>query len=195
MQLLHKIGGHPIIAAVRRMEDLEDALASAVHNLFFMGGTVKELVDCVRLTKQAGKGAFVHVDLIRGLSSTARESVEFIADYAGADGIVTPKIHLVQEAKRYNLYGILHLFIIDSGAFENGLKLCRQLEPDGVELMPGAIDKIIRAFASELEKTPVIASGLIQTPAEASAALASGATSLSVSNKTLWNLSFEQLLE
>lgn len=195
MQLLHKIGGHPIIAAVRRTEDLEDALASAAHNLFFMGGTVKEIVDSVRVTKQAGKGAFVHVDLIGGLSSTDRESVELIAEYMGADGIITPKVHLIKEAKRYGLYGILHLFIIDSGAFENGLKLCRQLEPDGVELMPGAIDKIIRAFASELEKTPVIASGLIQTPAEASAALASGATSLSVSNKKLWNLSFEQLLE
>lgn len=195
MVLLHKIGGHPIIAAVRRMEDLDEAIASTADNLFFMGGTVKEIVDSVRLTKEVGKGAFVHVDLIRGLSSTDRESVEWIAEYAGADGIVTPRGHLIKEAKRCGLFGILHLFIIDSGALENGLKLCRQLEPDGVELMPGVIDKVIQTFASELETTPVVASGLIQTPAEASAALAAGATSLSVSDKKLWNLSFGQLLE
>ncbi|GJM74408.1 hypothetical protein HMSSN036_66240 [Paenibacillus macerans] len=142
-----------------------------------MGGTVKEIVDSVRLTKQAGKGAFVHIDLIRGLSSTDRESVEWIAEYAGADGIVTPKAHLIKEAKRCGLYAILHLFVIDSGALENGLKLCRQLEPDGVELMPGVIDKIIRTFAADLESTPLVASGLIRTEAEASAALAAGATS------------------
>lgn len=193
MRLLHKIGGHPIIAAVRRIEDLNDALDSAADNLFFMGGTVNEIVDSVRLAKQAGKGTFVHIDLIRGLSSTDRESVEWIAEYAGADGIVTPKGHLIKEAKRCGLYGILHLFIIDSGALENGLKLCRQLEPDGVELMPGVVDKIIRTFASELETTPLVASGLIRTEAEASAALAAGATSLSVSDKLLWNLSFAQL--
>ncbi|WP_010274368.1 glycerol-3-phosphate responsive antiterminator [Paenibacillus senegalensis] len=195
MRLLHKIGGHPIIAAVRQMGDLNDALHSTVDNLFFMGGAVKEIVDSVRLTKQAGKGAFVHIDLIRGLSSTDRESVEWIAEFAGADGIVTPKAHLIKEAKRCGLYGILHLFVLDSGALDNGLKLTRQLEPDGIELMPGIIDKITRTFASELEKTPVVASGLIQTETEASAALAAGATSLSVSNKALWNLSFEQLLE
>lgn len=194
MRLLHKVGGHPIIAAVRRMDDLKDALDSAAENLFFMGGTVKEIVDSVRLTKEVGKGAFVHVDLIRGLSSTDRESVEWIAEYAGADGIVTPKGHLIKEAKRCGLYGILHLFVIDSGALENGLKLCRQLEPDGVELMPGVIDKVIRTFAAELETTPLVASGLIRTEAEASAALAAGATSLSVSDKTLWNLSFAQLI-
>ncbi|MEK5162150.1 glycerol-3-phosphate responsive antiterminator [Paenibacillus sp. FSL R5-0527] len=193
MRLLHKIGGHPIIAAVRRMEDLNAALDSAVDNLFFMGGTVKEIVDSVRLTKQAGKGAFVHIDLIRGLSSTDRESVEWIAEYAGADGIVTPKAHLIKEAKRCGLYAILHLFVIDSGALENGLKLCRQLEPDGVELMPGVIDKIIRTFAADLESTPLVASGLIRTEAEASAALVAGATSLSVSDKSLWNLTFAQL--
>lgn len=194
MRLLHKIGGHPIIAAVRRIEDLNSALDSTVDNLFFMGGTVKEIVESVRLTKQAGKGAFVHIDLIRGLSSTDRESVEWIAEYAGADGIVTPKGHLIKEAKRCGLYGILHLFVIDSGALENGLKLCRQLEPDGVELMPGVIDKVIRTFASDLETTPLVASGLISTEAEASAALAAGATSLSVSDKSLWSLSFAQLI-
>ncbi len=194
MSLLHHIGRNPIIAAVRKMEDLDAALASTVDHLFFMGGTVKEIVRCVNAAKEAGKGAFVHIDLIRGLSSTDRESVEWIAEYAGADGIVTPRGHLIKEAKRIGLYGILHLFLIDSGAIENGLKLCRQVEPDGVELMPGVVDKIIRAFASELEHTPIVASGLIQTPVEAAAALAAGATSLSVSSQSLWNLTFDDLL-
>jgi Glycerol-3-phosphate responsive antiterminator (mRNA-binding) len=195
MSLLHQIGSNPIIAAIRRTEDVNAALESSVRNLFFMGGTVKELVPLVRATKEAGKGAFVHVDLVRGLSNTDRESVEWIAEYAKADGIITPKSHLIKEAKRFGLYAILHLFVIDSGALENGLKHCRQAEPDGVELMPGVVDKTIRTFASELEHLPIVASGLIQTPEEASRALASGATSLSVSSQSLWNLGFDDLPE
>ncbi|QJD86159.1 glycerol-3-phosphate responsive antiterminator [Cohnella herbarum] len=193
MQLLHKIGGNPIIAAVRKTEDLTTALNSPVTNLFFMGGTLKEIERSVKLARDAGKGAFIHIDLIRGLSSTDRESVEWVAEYAGADGIVTPKGHLIKEAKRLGLFGILHLFAIDSGAYENGLKLCKQIEPDGVELMPGVIDKVIRGFAHELENTPIVASGLIQTPDEVAAALSAGATSLSVSDQTLWHLSFDQI--
>ncbi|OCT16410.1 glycerol-3-phosphate responsive antiterminator GlpP [Paenibacillus pectinilyticus] len=193
MQLLHKIGSHPIIAAVRKIEDLETALNSSVANIFFMGGTVKEIVRSVELTQEAGKGAFVHIDLIRGLSNTDRESVEWIAEYVGADGIVTPKGHLIKEAKRLGLFGILHLFILDSGALENGLKLCRQIEPDGIELMPGVVEKILHMFSYELENTPIIASGLIQTEEEATAALSAGATSLSVSSELLWNLRFDQL--
>lgn len=195
MHLLHRIGGNPIIAAVRKMEDLELALDSPVQNIFFMGGTVKEMVKSIGLTKEAGKSAFVHIDLVRGLSNTDRESVEWVAEYAGADGIVSPKSHLIKEAKRFGLYGILHLFILDSGALDNGLKLCRQIEPDGIELMPGVVDKTIRLFANELENIPIVASGLIQTKEEAAHALNAGATSLSVSSSALWSLTFEQLSE
>lgn len=193
MMLLHRIGNNPIIAAVRKHDELEIVLESAVTNIFFMGGTVKELVSSIQTAKEHGKGTFVHLDLIRGLSSTDRESVEWIAEYAKADGIVTPKSHLIKEAKRFGLYGILHLFIIDSAALENGLKLSRQLEPDGIELMPGVVEKTIRMFSEEFEHIPIISSGLIQTKEEVAAALAAGSTSLSVSGQSLWNLTFDQL--
>lgn len=81
MSLLYKIGNNPIIAAVRKPEDVETAIDSNVENIFFMGGNVKEMIHAVRLTKERNKGAFVHLDLIRGLSSTDKESVDFISDY------------------------------------------------------------------------------------------------------------------
>lgn len=193
MPLLHQVGGKPIIAAVRGRQELEIALTSAVDNIFFMGGTMLEIPSFVQLAKEAGKGAFIHLDLIKGLSSTEREGVEWIAGFVGADGIVTPKGHLIKEAKRFGLYGILHLFILDSAALENGLKISRQVEPDGIELMPGIAAKVIRVFSEALEDKPIIASGLIQTREEAEAALIAGATSLSVSSQTLWHVTFGEL--
>lgn len=163
MSLLHKIGNNPIIAAVRKPEDIELALDSRVENIFFMGGTIKEVIRGVRLTKERDKGAFIHLDLIKGLSSTDKESVDFISDYVGADGIITPKSHLIKEAKRAGLYAILHLFVLDSQVLKNGLSLAQSIQPDGIDLMPGVIAKIIHTFSETLTDTPIIASGLIHT--------------------------------
>ncbi|MFC0213475.1 glycerol-3-phosphate responsive antiterminator [Paenibacillus chartarius] len=193
MSLLYKIGNNPIIAAVRSPEDVQQALDSRVENIFFMGGNVKEIIHAVRLTKESKKGAFVHLDLIRGLSSTDKESVDFISDYVGADGIVTPKSHLIKEAKRAGLYGILHLFVLDSLALRNGLKLAANVQPDAIELMPGVVTKIIQSFADSMPDTPIVASGLIQTREEAAESLHAGATSLSVSDASLWNFTFADL--
>jgi len=194
MSLLYKIGQKPIIAAVRKPPDVELAIKSQIDNIFFMGGTIQEIIEAVRLAKEAGKGTFVHPDLIKGLSSTDRETVSFIAEYVGADGIVSPKSHVIKEAKRCGLYGVLHLFVLDSLAFESGLRMMDQIMPDAVELMPGVIPKIIQRFSEASEEIPIIASGLIQTKAEAECCLQAGATSLSVSEPQLWSLTFEDLV-
>jgi glycerol uptake operon antiterminator len=193
MSLLYKIGNNPCIAALRKPEDIEQALESRVQNIFFMGGNVKEIIHAVRLTKDRNKGAFIHLDLIKGLSSTDKESVDFISEYIGADGIVTPKSHLIKEAKRVGLYGILHLFVIDSLALKNGLNLAQSVQPDGIELMPGVITKIIHIFSETLANIPIVASGLIHTKEETIEGLHAGATSLSVSDTALWNLTFQDL--
>jgi glycerol uptake operon antiterminator len=193
MRLLHQIGSKPIAAALRSPHDMEKAFQSEVQNLFFMGGTIKEIIHAVNLAKQEKKGTFIHLDLIQGLSSTDKEAVEFIAEYVGADGIVTPKNYLIREAKKHNLYAILHLFIIDSLALRNGLKYVESAQPDGIEIMPGAVTKSIVQFAAAFEQIPIIASGLIQTKAEAVECLRAGATSVSTSEPELWHLSFEHI--
>ncbi|TDF98652.1 glycerol-3-phosphate responsive antiterminator [Paenibacillus piri] len=193
MPLLYKLGNNPIIAALRKPEEIERALDSQVQNIFFMGGNLKEIIHSVRLAKDRKKGAFIHLDLIKGLSSTDKESVDFIAEYVGADGIITPKSHLIKEAKRVGLYAILHLFVIDSLALKNGLSLAQTVQPDGIELMPGVIAKIIHTFSETLTDIPIVASGLIHTKEETIEVLHAGATSLSVSDTTLWNLTFQDL--
>ncbi|CAK4869275.1 unnamed protein product [Aphanomyces euteiches] len=177
------------------MDNLEIALDSRVDNLFFMGGSVTDLIQAVRLAKERNKGTFVHLDLIRGLSSTDKESIDFIRDFIGADGIITPKSHLVKEAKRAGLFAILHLFVLDSLALSNGLKMVKAVQPDAVELMPGLIPKVVSLLSEAFADIPIIASGLIQTKDEVVQILNAGATSLSVSEKSLWSFTFQDLVE
>ncbi len=185
MSILYQIGQKPVIAAVRKPSDVHKAIDSNCDNIFFMSGNVAEIIEAVRLVKDAKKGAYIHLDLIRGLSSTDKETVGFIADYVGADGIVTPKGHLIKEAKRIGLYSILHLL-----ALENGLKLVSAVEPDAIELMPGPLLKVIQRFADEVETIPIVSSGLIDTKEEVHACLQAGTTAVSVSNTQLWSLTF-----
>ncbi|MDI4643436.1 glycerol-3-phosphate responsive antiterminator [Cohnella hashimotonis] len=193
MTLLHRLAQSPVIAAVRSQEAGEQALASGAANLFVMDGTVDAVARLAEAARSRGKGVFVHLDLVRGLSSTDKESLVLLRDWIGADGVVTPKAHLIKEAKRIGLHAILHLFVIDSRALSAGLSLAESLRPDAVEIMPGALPKIIGAFADTLPDIPVVASGLIDNPSEAAAALNAGATSLSVSNRSLWALTHKDL--
>lgn len=189
--LLHRLARSPVIAAVRSPESFEAALDSEAAHLFLMGGTLQTLPDRVRSAQAKGKGVFVHLDLIRGISSTDKESLAFIHHDVGADGIITPKGNLIKEAKRIGLYAILHLFIIDSHALEQGLSLVQSVRPDGVEIMPGVVPKVVSRFAEEFPDIPIVSSGLIQTRTEAIGMLDVGATSLSVSEQSLWNMSFD----
>ena len=193
MSLLYRIGSKPIIAAVRHPRETEKALESHVDNLFFMGGNVQDVARAVRAASDAGKGAFIHLDLVRGLSSTDKEVLPFIVEYMGADGIITPKSHLIKEAGSVGLHAILHLFVLDSQALLNGLKLVRSVKPDAIELMPGIVGKVVSRFADEFANIPVIASGLIETREEAAEMLQAGATSLSVSSPDLWSLTFADM--
>jgi len=193
LSLLHRIAQKPVIAALRKPEDIQIAIVSKVDHIFFMGGTITEALSSITLAKQAGKGVFIHVDLIRGLSKTDKETIEFISDYMKADGIVTPKTHMIREAKKAGLFAVLHLFVLDSLALEHGLKLIEDVNPDAIELMPGIVGKVISRFADQVDRIPIIASGLIQSKEEALGALDAGATALSVSEKSLWQMDFSDL--
>lgn len=192
MNLLHKIGKKPFIAGLGNIKDIDTAVSSEVDNIFIMDGTVTEVAEIVRYAKQKNKGTFVCIDLIKGLSNIDTESVNFIAKYTGADGIITPKRHLIAEAKRCGIYGILDLFLVDSLSVRNALHHIKTVQPDGIEIKPGIVTKIISLFA-ENHNIPIISSGFIQTRSEAVQALEAGATSLSVSEQSLWSQTFEDL--
>ena len=68
----------PVIAAVKNDEGLDRALSSGCTVVFLLYGTILNIGELVRRVKEAGKLAFIHIDLIEGMS--ARDiSAEYIA--------------------------------------------------------------------------------------------------------------------
>jgi len=193
IRLLYRLAEKPVIAALRELSQLETALDSGVDICFFMGGSINEMKDAVARAQERKVGAFIHIDLVKGLSRSDKEAVDFVAGYIGADGIITPKAHLIQEAKRNGLFAVQHLFIIDSLAVGNAMRMVESVKPDAIEIMPGVIPKTIAGFADVFHHIPIIASGLIETPAEAKQCLDAGAMGISTSERGLWGLTYDQL--
>ena len=178
---------NPIIAAVKNMEDLEKCCSlSDIHVVFILFGDICSIADIVQKVKEAGKIAMIHVDLIGGLS-TREIAVEFLKNNTQADGIITTKPALVRKARELSMYTVLRYFLLDSMAYENILSQQHSVHPDFIEVLPGAMPKVIHRLCAEI-KVPVIAGGLITDKESVMGALTAGATAVSSTNHKVWNL-------
>lgn len=178
---------NPIIAAVKNMEDLEKCCGlSDIHVVFILFGDICSIADIVQKVKEAGKIAMIHVDLIGGLS-TREIAVEFLKNNTEADGIITTKPALVRKARELSMYTVLRYFLLDSMAYENILSQQHSVHPDFIEVLPGAMPKVIHRLCAEI-KVPVIAGGLITDKESVMGALTAGATAVSSTNHKVWNL-------
>ncbi|MEE1113722.1 MAG: glycerol-3-phosphate responsive antiterminator [Eubacterium sp.] len=178
---------NPVIAAVKDDDGLAECCGiEEVKAVFVLYGDACTVVDIVRKIKIAGKKAYVHVDLIAGLS--AREAaVRFIAEYTEADGIISTKPALIAEAAKCGLQSILRIFLLDSMAIRNLEREVRTARPDAVEVLPGLMPKIIRKIAGST-RLPIIAGGLISDREDIVNALDAGAISVSSTNREVWKL-------
>lgn len=177
---------HPVIAAVRNAEAAESAARSNAAVIFILGGSILTLPDMVRTVHDAGKHAFVHIDLAEGLGRD-EVAVEWCARTLRADGLISTRPQLLRKASESGMVTIQRLFLMDSSSFEHGKKLLRNTPPDMAEVLPGIAPKAVRQLCQALNK-PVIAGGMISEKSEILAALDAGALAVSVSDQSLWNL-------
>ncbi|HHV57337.1 MAG TPA: glycerol-3-phosphate responsive antiterminator [Firmicutes bacterium] len=185
MELTAFIRENPIIAAVRDVADLREALASTVRAVFLLTGDVNNVADCVRAAHHAGKGIFVHLDLLEGLGRD-KAAVRFLAREAAPDGIITTRSNLIQAAQKEGLYTIQRIFILDSLSIQTGIANVEATAPDAVECLPGILPRVFAELTQEVS-VPVIAGGLLKYPAELREVLQAGVQAVSVSHKRFWH--------
>ena len=172
----------PVIAAVKNDAGLERALESECTVIFFLYGTILNIPQLVRRVKEKKKLAFVHADLIEGMSGKDI-SADFLALNTQADGIISTRPNLIRRARELGLITIQRYFLLDSMAFENVLR--QGSGADVIDILPGAMPQIIRRLAGQLPQ-PLIASGLLQEKGDVMAALSAGAMAVSTTNEGLW---------
>ena len=176
---------NPVLPAVKDAGRLEACLAQPAGVVFLLCGDILNIDRLIDRVHQAGKYAVVHADLVAGLAP--REIAVDFLHRCGADGIISTRPMLLRRGRELGLLTVLRVFAIDSKA---GSNLGRETEggmPDGIEILPGTLCKVLRRLSRELP-VPLIAGGLLSDKADVLAALGAGALCVSASDESLWAL-------
>ncbi len=173
----------PVIAAVKNEEGLANALRSECAVIFILYGTILDIAEVVERIKAAGKLAFIHADMVEGLSN--REiSVDYLKKYTRADGLISTRPNMIRRAKDLGLITIQRFFLLDSLAFENVER--QSCNADLIDILPGAMPSVIQRLSTRM-KQPMIASGLLVDKRDVCAALSAGAIAVSTTCEALWD--------
>lgn len=177
--------GNPVIAAVKDMKSLEEALETEIDIIFVLFGDIISIKEISEKVNSKGKIGIIHVDLVEGLSNK-EVAIKFIKNETSFDGIISTKANLIKQAKNYNLVAIQRFFIFDTISLNNSKNHVIS-ECDAIEILPGVIPKVIKDI-STFTKKPIVAGGLIDSKEDVILALNSGATCVSTSKTEIWEM-------
>lgn len=177
----------PIISAIHSLQDAKDAAESSIEVAILLGGRIPELRHAVQILRAKDKKVLIHLDLVGGLKKD-EEAVQLLATLVKPDGILTTKSSLIRTIRELGLIAGQRCFILDTQSYQVAVKTARVCQPDFVELMPGLMPTVVQNFGRDT-KFNVIAGGLVTSAFEAQQVFAAGASGISTSSKSLWNIS------
>lgn len=186
MPLLHLLKQNPVIAAVKDDASLQLAMTSDCQFISVLYGNICTINRIVQKIKQAGKFAFVHVDLLEG-TSNKEVVIQFLKLVTQADGIISTKAAMLKAARAEGYFCIHRMFIVDSISFHNIDKQVAQSSADCIEILPGCMSKVL-GWVTKKVRQPVIAGGLVCDEEDARNAMTAGVIALSTTNTEVWTL-------
>ena len=172
------------IMAVKNEAQLREALQHQNRVIFLLYGDLVHLPHVVQTIQARRKFAVVHVDLIQGLSADP-VAVDYLQQL-GVDGVISTHPQVIHRARKIGVFSVFRFFLIDSLSRENmHWNMRQQQQPDLYDILPGLMTYHGLRGASA-GKVPLIAGGLIETPAQYEEALRQGAVAVSTSSSALW---------
>ena len=187
-RILEQFEDYPVIAAIKDENGLKKCLESGaeIQIVFVLYGDLCNSGTIVERLKAGGKTVIIHLDLISGLGN--REiAVDYIKNTTKADGIISTKSTLIKRAKELDFFAVMRFFMLDSMVYENVKKQIENVKPDMIEIIPGAMPKVISRLCEFIEgKVPVIAGGMIMDKEDTMKALNAGATAISTTKQNIW---------
>ena len=173
-----------VLPAIRNMKDLEKLTETDYKSCVLLDMHIGHLKSVMELLAQHDISAYIHVDLIKGMSHD-EFACEYIIQTYQPKGIVSTKTKVIQKAKSLNKTTIFRVFIIDSQALNRSIRLIQKVQPDYVEVLPGVASTIVKII-KQSTKTEVIAGGLISEKREIEEAVSNGASYVTTSDRSLW---------
>lgn len=179
-----RIQRSPVVAAVGDLARVEAAIGSPSEIIFLLAGSILTIPRVIDAAEAAGKGIYIHLDLVEGFSRDL-VTLDYIKEKLKPAGIITTRTHLVKYAAEIGLEAIQRVFMLDSLSVETAIKSVRSTRPKAIELLPGIIPRVVARVGKETQ-LPVIAGGLIESKEDVIATLKAGAVGISTTREELW---------
>lgn len=176
----------PVVAAVSDLARVDAAIDSPCGIVFLLRGSILTLPPAVAKIQAAGKGVYIHLDLVEGFARD-QAALMYIKQVIQPQGIITTRSNLVKYAAEIGLEAIQRVFLLDSLSVETAIKAIKSTRPKAIELLPGIVPRLVTKVGHDTQ-VPVIAGGLIEAKEDIIAALRAGAVGISTTKEELWYL-------
>ncbi len=176
--------GQTILPAARHMKDFEKIMESSYEYGVFLDTHVGQLKSVYDMAHKRNKKMFLHADLVQGLKSD-EYATEYLCQEIRPAGLISTRSSVILKAKQKGVIAIQRIFLLDTNALEKSYSLLEKTKPDFIEVLPGAIPKMITEVY-ERTRIPILAGGLIRSVEDVKLALEAGATAVTTSNHDLW---------
>ena len=177
---------HPIIAAIKDVDDLEQIPEDKIDVIFILRSRLSDLNEIIEKAMDLDVLVFLHIDMVKGIGKD-KEAIRYLAQEIGIDGIMTTKSYLIKAAKKENLITIQRLFMLDSESLKTGVNIVKSTEPDLIEVLPGLVVPTMVDKLKEKLDIPLIAGGLVRNKDQVKEILDKDVAAISTSQKDLWN--------
>lgn len=174
----------PVIASVRDLKYLDEAMSSEAVVVFLLTGSIFDLEGAMQKARDNDKLLMINIDMVEGVAKD-KKGVEFLAKKNLCDGIISTRSFLIKLAKETGLITIQRIFMLDSGSFHTAETLIKKSQPDSIEVLPGVTALYYLKHEKNLN-LPIIAGGLIETSEEINKLVNQGVIAISTSEKSLW---------
>ena len=185
---IRRLFSKPVIPVLWDIGPHQD-LVSQASSVILQGGTIASLsqaIECFNRPPLDHVRLLVHIDLVAGLEKN-EAGVEFLARLGKIDGVVSVHHHLAKSARRMGLLSIVRIFLSDSRALEQGLRIAGKSHADVVEILPATAAVKV---GNDLRSCPIprIAGGLCRTEIDVRETLAGGSLAVTSTRPKLWQL-------
>ncbi|WHY71950.1 glycerol-3-phosphate responsive antiterminator [Fictibacillus enclensis] len=174
-----------VIPSVRDLKQLRIALKSVSPIILLSETHIGNLQSLTRKCHESNKKVIVHLDLVGGLNKDPI-GLKMLRDLFKVDGIISPNVKIINQAKDLGLFSIHRLFLLDSRSLETGLKSTNGSQLDAIEVLPGPFAKHFIEQIKTFKKAPVLAGGFISTKEDVAELFNAGFHGITTSSSDLW---------
>lgn len=153
-----------IIPSVWRPSQRDLALATGWPIVHVAGGRLRTLAEFIFPIQRAEKRIWIHPDQIEGLARDG-EGLFYLQEMFLPELFVTSSVHLAQTIKHQGWRLCLRVFLHDTQSLKSSLSVIERVRPDVICVMPALVFITVHREFSALH-LPIVAAGLIRTPAE-----------------------------